>query len=279
MPEANYKISSLGTTRTFLKLGTCSETLCNVLDRAFAQSFPHEEHGSIPLAGGIVQHGYQCGMLWGAALAAGARAHRLLGAGPQAEAETIAAAQRLAETLAAHYRSIDCRAITGVDWRSKNGMLKYFLKGGPIACFHIASRYAPLAYQEINVALHQKKETAPAAPVSCAAMLARQLGATDLQATMAAGLAGGIGLSGGGCGALGAAIWIMETKNSQQNPHAKADFENPRAKEIIDRFLHSSKGEFTCEKIVGRKFTSVADHADFLQDGGCANIIAALNAD
>ena len=34
------------------------------------------------------------------------------------------------------------------------------------------------------------------------------MGVSDLHVTMAAGFAGGIGLSGGGCGALGAAIWI-----------------------------------------------------------------------
>ncbi|HPQ67904.1 MAG TPA: C-GCAxxG-C-C family (seleno)protein [bacterium] len=260
-------------------MGTCSETLFHVLDRAFSQSMPFEEHGSMPLAGGIMRYGYQCGMLWGAALAAGLRAHRLLGTGPQAETEAIVAAQRLVESLRTHYRSIDCRAITGVDWRSKNGMFKYFLKGGPIACFHMAARYAPLAFQEINSALHQKNEAAPAAPVSCAALLARRMGATDQQVSMAAGLAGGIGLSGGGCGALGAAIWLIETNYRQQNPNAKADFDNPRAKEVIERFRQASKGEFTCEKIVGRKFASVADHAKYLHGGGCADILAALAAD
>ncbi len=38
----------------------------------------------MPLAGGIVGNGYQCGMIWGAALAAGAQAYRLLGTGPVA---------------------------------------------------------------------------------------------------------------------------------------------------------------------------------------------------
>ena len=31
----------------------------------------------MPLAGGFMGYGYQCGMLWGAALAAGAQAYRL----------------------------------------------------------------------------------------------------------------------------------------------------------------------------------------------------------
>lgn len=46
----------------------------------------------MPFAGGIMQRGYQCGMIWGAALAAGAEAHRLHGPGPQAETAAIMAA-------------------------------------------------------------------------------------------------------------------------------------------------------------------------------------------
>ena len=49
----------------------------------------------MPLAGGIVQHGYQCGMIWGAAIAAGAQAYRLFGKGPRAETMAVIAAQRL----------------------------------------------------------------------------------------------------------------------------------------------------------------------------------------
>jgi hypothetical protein len=54
----------------------------------------------MPFAGGIAQYGYQCGMLWGATLAAGAQAYRLYGAGPQAETQAIIAAQRLVESFA-----------------------------------------------------------------------------------------------------------------------------------------------------------------------------------
>ena len=39
-----------------------------------------EERAADPWAGGLMQ-GYQCGQLWDAALAAGAQAHRLWGAG------------------------------------------------------------------------------------------------------------------------------------------------------------------------------------------------------
>lgn len=53
-----------------------------------------EERAADPLAGGV-QYGYQCGMVWGAALAAGAQAYRLFGTGLQAEAGAMMAAQRM----------------------------------------------------------------------------------------------------------------------------------------------------------------------------------------
>ncbi len=76
MTRAKSGISSIGTVRTFLKVGTCSEALCNVLDRAFDHPLKLEEEATAPLAGGIMLHGYQCGMLWGVTLAAGAQAYR-----------------------------------------------------------------------------------------------------------------------------------------------------------------------------------------------------------
>jgi hypothetical protein len=101
------------------------------------------------------------------------------------------------------------------------------------------------------------------------------MGASDLHAVMAAGLAGGIGLSGGACGALGAAIWIIEMNRVQEGT-GKVEYNSPEATEAIDRFVQSTDCEFECSKIVGRKFENVADHAGYLRDGGCAKIIEAL---
>ena len=42
------------------------------------------------------------------------------------------------------------------------------------------------------------------------------MGVSEMHTVMAAGLAGGIGLSGGACGALGAAIWINGMNDSQE---------------------------------------------------------------
>lgn len=249
----------------------------SVVDRSFDHPLKLEEHASMPFAGGIMQHGYQCGMIWGATLAAGAQAYRLHGPGAQAETAAILAAQRLVESFRALNTHINCLEITDIDKTSSTmQMITYFLiKGGTIRCFRMAARYAPVAFSEINTAFSGKRIQAPSPPVSCAAMLAQKMGASDMHTVMAAGLAGGIGLSGGACGALGAAIWLIGL-NSLKEGTAKLDYKSPRGLEAIDRFIKSSDYEFECSEIVGRRFKDVGDHAGYLRDGGCSNIIEIL---
>ena len=103
------------------------------------------------------------------------------------------------------------------------------------------------------------------------------MGATDEQATMAAGFAGGIGLCGGACGALGAAVWMIALERSREN-QGKVDLEDPRTQEIIDRFIEATDYEFECSKIVGREFGSVDEHAAFLRGGGCQKLIDVLTS-
>ena len=202
----------------------------------------------MPLAGGIEQMGFQCGQLWGAALAAGARAYQLYGAGPRAEAAAVIASQRLVESFQASYKQINCADVTQLDWKNPKGVqiLGFFLKGGPIRCFSMTAGYARAAFGEINAAFSDGHPApafpeAPAspeapAPVSCAAVLARKMGASDMHAVMAAGFAGGIGLSGGACGALGAAIWILAMNSGRQG---KVEFNSPEALDAIDADLRS----------------------------------------
>ena len=249
----------------------------SVVDDSFDQPMKLEEHASMTLAGGVMQQGYQCGMLWGAALAAGAQAYRLWGPGPRAEAGAVIAAQQAVEAFRAHTGEINCAEIVQMNWKAptKGRILKFFLKGGPIGCFRLAANYAPLAYDAIDSALSDQPIDTPAPPISCAALLAQKMGAAELHTVMAAGLAGGIGLSGGACGALGAAIWLSGVKNSGEGD-GKISFNDPAASTAIERFLESADYEFECAKIVGRQFENVADHAAYVREGGCSKIIEAL---
>lgn len=229
------------------------------------------------LAGGILQHGYQCGMIWGAVLAAGARAWHLHGTGPGTEQAAIQAGRKLVELFRDQNSHINCLEITDIDksssaWKS----IKYFLiKGGTIGCIYRASRYARAAFEGINHDLVNAGNGAPKPPVSCAAVLARKMGASELQATMASGFAGGIGLSGGACGALGAAIWMI-AMNSMREHDGKLSFNNAGASDAMEKFVKCTDYKFECSSIVGRHFENVNEHADYVRDGGCSELIETL---
>jgi hypothetical protein len=237
-----------------------------------------EERATDPLAGGIM-HGYQCGMIWGATLAAGAQTYRLFGPGPQAETAAVIAAQRIVESFRAQNNNTNCLEITGLDLSSPTAqtIVRFLVKSATTgSCFGMAARYAPVAFTEINTALSEKHIEAPAAPSSCAAMLAQKMGASDTHTVMAAGLAGGIGLSGGACGALGAAIWIIGMNLLKEG--GKIAYKAPYAFDAIERFTKCTDDEFECSKIVGRKFDSIDDHASYLREGGCSEILDVLAA-
>jgi hypothetical protein len=253
----------------------------SVVDGSFDHPLKLEERAAMPLAGGIMQQGYQCGMLWGAALAAGAQAYQLFGPGPQAEAKALIASQKLVESFLARNKHLNCSDITAINWKESNkrsmltNMLKFFIKGGPVICFSMSAAYAPLAFNAINSTYTENQVNAPAAPVSCAALLAHKMGVSDLHATMASGFSGGIGLSGGACGALAASIWIIGIKNGAEDVK-NIEYTPTKGLEAMDAFLQNTDYEFECAKIVGWKFENIADHAEYLRNGGCAKIIEGL---
>ncbi|MFC1585978.1 C-GCAxxG-C-C family (seleno)protein, partial [Fibrobacterota bacterium] len=92
-------------------------------------------------------------------------------------------------------------------------------------------------------------------------------------------LAGGMGLCGGACGALGAAVWIMgmgmvddpNIKNLWSDKVFKARFA-----EVVDGFLKKTDYKFECSEIVGRKFEDIKAHADYVGEGGCSELIETI---
>lgn len=108
-------------------------------------------------------------------------------------------------------------------------------------------------------------------------MLAEKAGQSDMHQVMAAGLAGGIGLSGGGCGALGTAIWI-HAMNLRRQGLGNKDISS-WINDLIDKFIKTANYELECSEITGRKFESVEEHASYLKDGGCSQIIDILAHD
>ncbi|HZD04870.1 MAG TPA: C-GCAxxG-C-C family (seleno)protein, partial [Longimicrobiales bacterium] len=187
------------------------------------------------------------------------------------------AARRLVEVFRTRHGEIDCLEITHLDRSSSTWkMIDHFLlRGGTVGCLRMAAWYAPLARQEVDSALSREPADAPLPPVSCAATVARAMGASEMRAVMAAGLAGGIGLCGGACGALGAAIWIRSMELGEEDG-GKVAFRDSRTERIVDRFLEQTDFQFECSEIVGRRFEDVGDHAAHLRNGGCAGLLEAL---
>lgn len=253
----------------------------SVVDGSFDHTLEPEESAAGPLMGGFMNYGYQCGMLWGATLAAGAEAYQRYGTGSGAETAAMLAAEKLVETFRARNKNeCNCLEITEMNFRGKNGAFpkKFLLKGGPLYCFLLSAGYAKEAADDIDTALSKNPMEAHACPTSCTAMLIQRMGGSDMHAVMAAGYAGGIGLSGGACGALGAAIWMLGMNCIEEGVGDQlwdSEVFQSWAADMIDRFI-STAGEFECTEIVGRGFENIDDHASYLRDGGCSEVIEAL---
>ena len=121
-------VSYAGAVWAFMRGGACSTALLRALNEAFGQPSEKEELAAVPFAGGMMQHGYQCGMIWGAVLAAGGQAYRLYGPGAQAETRAIHAAQKLVAAFRVRNHHINCFEITELDQSSTTGqMVMFFL--------------------------------------------------------------------------------------------------------------------------------------------------------
>jgi hypothetical protein len=139
----------------------------------------------------------------------------------------------------------------------------------------MSGRHGPVARDTIDEAFSSDPVETPAPPVSCAAVLAERMGASPLHLVMAASLAGGIGLSGSGCGALGTAIWMVAMRHNEASG-GKILFDSPIGEAVVASFVKAAGPDLNCSAIAGRTFESLDDHAAYLRDGGCADMMDAL---
>jgi hypothetical protein len=270
------------TKQVFRQCGTCSHTFFYLLNREFGHPKKAEEIASDPLAGGLGS-GHQCGMLWGSSLAAGAESYRRYDDRDKAISAAIAATRQIMKSFKTTAGNINCRDVVGFDFSSKFDTLKYMFKimlqGGPknSVCFNLAEKWAPLAIKSARDGLSQVQSDSPQKPLSCAAEVVRKMGASDEEMVMVSGFAGGMGLSGNACGALGAAIWLKNLTWCRQNPgETPPYFKNPAKKNTLKAFYQVTGSEVLCNKICQRNFRNLDEHSKFIQDGGCAKLIDAL---
>jgi len=261
--------------RTFIKKGTCSRTFFYILDREFGHPRDEEEKAIDPLAGGILQQGYQCGMLWGASMAVGAEANRRYEDPGQATSLSILATRHIIDSFVNRTRSTECEDITQCDFTSKKGLIKFMLSGKVFGCFKLAGKWAPEALEAARKGLAKEGNDLPQHTQSCASEVLRLMGGSREEMMMVAGFAGGLGLSGSGCGALAAALWKNALSYNRENPGKSASFE-PDNDPTLLAFYEESDYELQCEKICGRRFNSLDEHTEFLKNGGCKKLIAAL---
>ncbi len=267
--------------KIFRKCGTCSQTFAHLLNREFGHPKEVEEHAIDPLAGGIMNLGHQCGMLWGSALAVGAESFRKNNDLDQAIAVAVTATQHIIESFLNRTNTVNCREITGYDLSSVLGLVKFGLKtmlkgidNSP--CFNLAEQWAPEAIQSASEGLSEQIDLSQQ-PVSCASEVAKKMGASDEEMVMVSGFAGGLGLSGNACGALSAAIWMKTLDWCRKNPGKTPPlFNNPNAKKLLKAFYEATDAEILCNKISGQRFKTIDDHTAFMKKGGCENLINVL---
>jgi len=229
-----------------------------------------------------MNQGHQCGMLWGATLAVGAEAFRRHEDEEKAIAAAVRATQYVTDSFINRTNTVNCREIIGLDISKVSGLVKFIIRtslqgidNNP--CYDLAEKWAPEAMASAVKGLNDKPMEIDQNAVSCASEVVRKMGATNEEIVMVSGFAGGLGLSGYGCGALSAAIWMKTLTWCRENPGKTPPFLNNKlVKKILKAFKEETGGEMLCEKISGRKFKTIEEHTEFINNGGCAMLIEML---
>lgn len=267
----------------FSQCKTCSRTFAHILNREFGYIKEEEESALNPLAGGIMNLGHQCGMLWGATLAIGTESYRKYKDIDKATAIAISATQDIIESFIARTSTTNCKDIIGYDLTSVFGMAKFMLKVtlqgmNNSHCFNLAEQWAPEALQVASKALSEPNNVQTNTTISCASEVVRKMGGTDEERVMVAGFAGGLGLSGNACGALSAAIWKKMLDWCRENPNKEPPFYNNKtAKQLVKDFHKVTANEIQCSIICGRQFKSLEEHTNYIKNGGCEKLINTIS--
>lgn len=269
--------------KVFRQCGACSHTFAHILNREFGHPDEMAELALNPLAGGIMNQGHQCGMIWGAALALGAESYRKHKDKDLATAVAVTAAQHIVDSYENRSDTINCKEILGYKLSNVFGLVRLMLTTtlqgmDNSKCFNLAEDWAPEAIEAGKEGLQEEKcIELTKTPVSCSSEVVLRMGGSDKEAMMVAGFAGGLGLSGKACGALSAAIWYKTLQWCRENPGKLPPYINYKTgKKILKTFNESTHSEMLCEKITGRHFETINEHSEFINQGGCEELIEAL---
>ncbi len=262
------------TRKLFFKKGTCSQTFFYLINREFDNNKEVHEKASDPLVGGILQLGHQCGLLIGASLAVGREAHRRYGNTSQALGTSIMTSRKVLDAFGENAGSPNCRDITDTDFSKKLQFARYMVFKA-FSCFKLADKWTEDAIASAREGLDDPGDYSPDT-ISCASEVAMNMGASEEEIGAVSGLAGGIGLSGGACGALIAAIWLQSIKWVNDNP-GKSAYSNSYSSNVLFTFDDHTGSRFLCSEICGKKFDSVEEHTEYIRNGGCGKLIETLS--
>ena len=269
--------------KVFWKCGTCSQAMFRLLNQEFGNTKPSEEKASDLLAGGIAQKGFQCGMLWGGALAVGTESFCRYKNKDEAIVAAVLASKYLIHSFQERTGAVNCREITKTNWEKKSElvvfMLKTIVQGFVFSpCFNLIAKWTPEAVQQAGLGLSEKMNVNQPC-LSCATEVLKKMGASDEISVMVAGFAGGIGLSGNACGALSAVVWFKMLEWDRKNPTQRpAMLNNPEAKKIFNVFYRQTDSAILCRQISQRQFATIEEHTEYIQNGGCRKLLDALAA-
>jgi len=171
--------------------------------------------------------------------------------------------------------------ILKVDWDNKfdTSFLKLKIIGQGIVfspCFNLMAKWTPDAVQAAKNGFSESINYSQPC-ISCSTEVVKKMGGTEEESIMAAGFAGGFGLSGNTCGAVADAIWYKMLEWVKNNPTKKPSlFNNPIAENVLSAFYMQTDSEILCNKICSRSFNTIDEHSDYIKTGGCSNLIETL---
>ena len=266
--------------KSFLKCGTCSQAVFHLLNSEFGNLKILEEKASDPFAGGLLKKGYQCGMLWGGALAIGYEAGRLYKNDNKAIICASETTLLMQQSFIKHANSLDCKDISQCNFENKLSFIKFIIKtisSGFIfsKCFNLLADWMPEALSIINKSFNNNINI-DSSIYNCAVQVAIKAEATRDEAIAVSGLAGGLGFSRNVCGVLGAIIYLSSLRLLKHNPDINFSDSTNELEKIILAFLEITDGEYLCKNISNCCFASVSEHSNFIYKGGCKILIEKL---
>jgi hypothetical protein len=274
----------------WLQCVACSEASMTTQLRGFGFEEPIYEQALHSFSGGFMHSGHACGLLTGAAMAAGFLARVRFEDNETRAAAALYATIQLAKAYPELTESVNCREITEVPLTNLRGRLRYLQEGKARMCGRFHLKWSAQAHDQIDKALTEFEERVPAKKcTNCAVNTLEKIVTParmkEADSVLVAGLAGGVGLLGNVCGALATGVYAMSVSHYLERGGKKRDsrirgslqelagtrYQGAATRlriEFIDCF-----GSELCTRIAPRKFEDMEEHSVFIEQGGCKEVI------